>query len=156
MPTTEQVNLMLHLFELRRESKLRDAREWFFANFHPSSMEEAMKSIPPGSEGNTYMRMVVSYWDMAANLANRGLLDEELFFETSGEQWIVWERLKPITAAWRTIFKNPLMFSNLEEHVRRLESWREKRAPGSNEATRQVMAQMAATATAAKTRTAGN
>ena len=142
-PTNEQINLMLKLYELRRESRLRQAREWFINNFNATTIEEMMKKYPPGSEGNTNFRMTTSYWDMAANFVNRGLMDEELFFETSGEQWIVWERVKPIVPAWRAAFKNPHVLANLEELCKRMEVWREKRAPGSTEAMRQIMQQMA-------------
>ena len=55
--TIEQVNLMLKLYDTRREAKLRDARDWYAANFHPQSVEEAMKLCPPGTQQNTYMRM---------------------------------------------------------------------------------------------------
>ena len=74
-----------------------------------------------GEEGG-YIRMVASYWDMVANYANRGLLDEEFLFETTGEQWIVWERLKPVIAQWRAAFKNPHNFSNLEAACQPLRS----------------------------------
>ena len=95
--------------------------------------------------------MVASYWDMVANYANRGLVDEEFLFETTGEQWIVLERIRPVLAQWRETFKNPHVFSALEEHVRRFEAWREKRAPGHNEHMRQVMSRMrAGTVEAAK------
>ena len=150
-PTSEQVNLMLRFFELRREARLRQAREWFIENFRPTSIEDMMKNYPFGSEANTNMRMVTSYWEMAANLVNRGLMDEELFFETTGEQWIVWERVKPIVAAWRAAFKNPQVFANLEEHCKRMDAWREKRAPGSTEAMRQMLQQMAMRQAQAKT-----
>lgn len=140
--THEQANLMLRLYELRREPKMRQAREWFIANFHPQTPEDVMKIAPPGSEQNAYMRMVGSYWEMVANIVSRGLIDEEFFFENSGEQWIVWERLKAIAPAMRTAFKNPHAWAKLEEHCKHLEAWREKRAPGSTEAMRQMMAQM--------------
>jgi len=139
----EQENLMLRLYDIRREPRLREAREWFMANFNPTSGEEVMKLCPPMSRENAFMRMVISYWDMVASVVNRGLIDEEFFFENSGEQWMVWERLKPIVDVWRTIFKNPHTFENLEKHVQRLEAWREKRAPGSNDAIRQFARQMA-------------
>lgn len=142
--THEQTRLMLELFDLRREPRLRQARDWYFMNFSPTSAEEMMQKLPPGSEGSTFMRMVVSYWDMVAAIVNRGLIDEDLFFETTGEQWLVWERLKPVVGAWRTMFKNPGQFANLEEHVRRYEAWREKRAPGSNDAIRERMKEMMA------------
>src|SRR5271168_158975 len=82
--THEQVNMMLHLYELRREERLREAREWVSVNFHPKSPEDAMRLTPPGSKENAYMRMVMGYWEMVASIANRGLVDEELFFENSG------------------------------------------------------------------------
>ena len=150
----DAVNLMLRLYDIRREPRLRQARAWFVEHFRPLSPEETMQKYPQGSDENTYIRMVISYWEMVAGIVNRGLIDEDLFFENSGEQWAVWERLKPIMPVWRALFKNPLVFAQLEEHIKRLEAWREKRAPGTTEAMRQLMAQMAQAA--AKTRTAGN
>jgi hypothetical protein len=140
--THEQANLMLRLYDLRREPRMREAREWYFAHFKPASMEDAMKICPPNSPENASMRMVASYWDMAAGMVNRGLIDEEFFFENSGEQWLVWERLKPILPAMRAMFKSPNYHRQLEEHVKRLEAWREKTSPGSMEAMRQMMASM--------------
>jgi hypothetical protein len=139
----EQANLLLKLYELRREPRLRQARAWYFANFHPTSVEDVAKKFPPGSEENTNVRMVVSYWEMAVNMANRGLIDEEFFFENTGEQWVIWDRLRPIVGEWRAAFKNPHMFKNLEDHCKRFEEWREKRAPGSNAVLRQMLEQMA-------------
>ncbi len=112
--THEQANLLLRLYELRREPRLREARSWFLANFHTRNMEERAKICPPGSDGDTNLRMVVSYWDMAAGLVNRGLIDDELFFETSGEAWFVWDRLREITPTIRAAFKNPHYCSHLE------------------------------------------
>jgi hypothetical protein len=142
--THEQVNLMLRFYDIRREPRLREARDWYVRSFKPTSLEDVMNVAPPNSQENAFMRMVLSYWDMVANVVNRGLIDEEFFFESTGEQWMVWERLKPIVNGWREMFKNPHAFARLEEHVKRLEAWREKNAPGSNEATRQMMASMAA------------
>ena len=154
--THEQVNLMLRLFEMRREAKLREARDWFGANFHVKNVEDAARLCPTGSLENTYMRMVLGYWEMVAGIVNRGLVDEELFFETAGEQWMVWEQVKPAIAGWRAMFSNPKFLSNLEEQCRRIEAWREKRAPGSNEATRKVLAQGREALQAAKSKAAND
>lgn len=140
--TYDQVNLMLRLYELRRDPRLRQARSWFVEHFHPDSPEDMMKKYPPGSEENTNIRMVISYWDMIAGIVNRGLIDDELFFESNGEIWVVWDRIRSIVPAWRAAFKNPTVFQNLEEACKRLEAWREKRAPGSTAAMRQMMEQM--------------
>lgn len=148
--THEQVNLMLKLYDLRREERLRNARDWFSANFHVKSVEDAMRLCPPGSQQNTYMRMVVGYWEMVASLANRGHLEQELFFENSGEQWAVWEQLKPTINGWREMFGSQHVLSNLEEHCKRFEAWREKRDPGVNAKMRKFMEQMQQQASQAK------
>lgn len=148
--THEQVNLMLHLYEIRREPLMRQARAWFIANFHPQTPEDVIRLCPPGTKENAYMRMVASYWEMVANIVSRGLIDEEFFFETSGEQWVVWECLKPIVAGWRARVKNPHLWEKLEEHCTRFEAWREKRAPGANATVRQVIAQTLAKKSPAK------
>jgi hypothetical protein len=154
--THEQVNLMLHLYELRREPKLREARDWVAANFHVKTGEEVMRLCPPGSKENTYMRMVLGYWEMVASIVNRGLVDEDLFFESTGEQWIVFEQVKPVLAAWRTMFGSQKVFANMEEHCKRLEAWREKNSPGSNEVMRKFRTEMMQRAQAPKAQAASN
>jgi len=79
---------------------------------------------------------------MVASIVNRGLIDEEFFFESNGEQWVVFEQVKPVLGAWRAMFSSPHFLANLETQCNRLEAWREKRSPGSNEAIRKVLAQM--------------
>ena len=138
----EQANLLLRLYELRRDARMREAREWFISEFSASTLEELFRKHPPGSKENASYRMVVSYWDMCAGMVNRGLIDEDFFFENTGEQWAVWGRIKDLVPAIRERSKNPLQYANLERHVNRFEAWREKRAPGSGEAMRQMMAQM--------------
>src|SRR5229473_7755779 len=103
--TNEQVNLMLRLFEERRERKLREARDWFGANFQVKTADDLMRVCPPGSPGSLYVRMVLGYWEMVASIVNRGLIDEDFFFENSGEQWVVWEQMKPVIGEVRTMFK---------------------------------------------------
>jgi hypothetical protein len=141
-PTHEQVDLMLRLYELRREPRLREARTWFQEHFFVTNPEDLMKNYPPGTTENTNLRMVVSYWDMVASIVNRGLIDEDLFFENTGEIWVVWERLRGLAPAWRAAFKNPHVFEHLEQVCTRYEEWREKQAPGSTAAVRQLMEQM--------------
>jgi hypothetical protein len=139
--TYDEVNLMLKLYEMRREARLRQARAWFVEHFHPESPEEMMQKYPQGSEENTYIRMVISYWDMVASIVNRGLINDELFFDSNGEIWVVWDRMRSIVPTWRAAFKNPNLFHNIEDTCKRLEAWREKRAPGSTAAMRQMMGQ---------------
>jgi hypothetical protein len=153
--TNEQVNLMLRLYEERREPKLREARDWFGANFHVKNADDLTRVCPPGSKENLYMRMVLGYWEMVASIVNRGLIDEEFFFESNGEQWVVFEQVKPVLAAWRAMFSSPNFLANLERLCNHLEAWREKRSPGSNDAIRKILAQMYQASQAPKAQTAG-
>ena len=138
--TYEEVNLMLRLYDLRREPRLRQARAWFVEHFHPLSPED-MEKYPQGREESTFIRMVISYWDMVASIVNRGLINDELFFENNGEIWMVWDRVRTIAPTWRAAYKNPNFLSNIEETCKRLESWREKSAPGSSAAMRRMIEQ---------------
>jgi len=135
--THDQANLLLKLYDLRREPRLREARAWFGQHFDAKTPEEMNKKFPLGSEGNAYFRMVLSYWDMAAGLVNRRLIDDELFFENSGEAWFVWERLRPLAPGMRAASKNPHAWSQLESLAKRMEEWQERRAPGHMAAMRQ-------------------
>ncbi len=139
--TYEEVNLMLKLYELRREPRLREARSWFVDHFQAATPDDLMKKYPQGGSENTYIRMVISYWEMVASIVNRNLINDELFFESNGEIWVVWDRMREIVPAWRAAFKNPYLFSGIEETCKRFESWREKRAPGSSSAMRQMLDQ---------------
>jgi hypothetical protein len=141
-PTFEQAQLQLKLYDLRREPKLRQARDWYFQNYWADSLDEAMRVAPMGSEAGTFFMMVVSYWDQACAYLNYGLLHEDLFFETGGEFFGVWERLKPTIAEGRKRWSNPLFMANLEKAANRFEAWSEKRAPGQIAAMRQMMQQM--------------
>src|SRR5580693_5458410 len=112
--TYEDANLILKLFELRRDETLRKARAWFGPNFNPTSPEDMWQKFPPGSQESAYVRMVISYWDMAASFVAAGVLNQELFFQTSGEMLVVWEKIRPLLDGIRQMTKNPKVWANLE------------------------------------------
>jgi hypothetical protein len=148
-PTHEQADLQLKLFDLRREARLRQARDWFSKNYYANTLEEAMRIAPMGTEAGISFMMVVSYWDQACAYLNHGLLHEDLFFETNGEFFFVWERVKPTIDEGRRQFSNPLFLAHLEKAAKRFETWIEERAPGHLAAMRQMMKQMATQASQA-------
>ena len=84
-PTHEQGQLQLQLYDLRREAKLRQARDWFVQNYFADTFEDSQRIAPFGSQEGTYVMMVLSYWEQACAFLNHGLLHEQLFFENSGE-----------------------------------------------------------------------
>lgn len=141
-PTHEQAELQLKLYDLRREERLRKARDWFFKNFFAETLEDAMKVAPMGTEQGAFFMMVVSYWDQACAMLNHGLLNEDLFFETTGEFVGVWERIKPTIPEARQRFANKQFVANLEKAAERFEAWSEKRSPGQMAAMRQMMKMM--------------
>ena len=141
-PTHEQGRLLLQVFEERREPRLRQARDWFFNNFYAENFEEAMRLAPMGTEAGTNFMMVAGYWDQTCALLNYGLLHEDLFFETTGEFFGVWERIKPTIEEGRKRFSNKLFLSHLEKAANRFESWMEERSPGAVAAMRNMQQQM--------------
>ena len=141
-PTHEQAQLHLRVYEMRRENRLRQARDWFFKNYFVDSMVDAMRLAAPGTEGGTNVMMVFGYWDQACALLNYGLLHEDLFFETSGEFFGVWERVRPIIEEGRKQFVNQQFLAHLEKAANRYETWIEARSPGHINAMREYMKQM--------------
>jgi hypothetical protein len=140
-PTHEQAQLHLQVYDLRREPRLRQARDWFQQNYYAETIEDAMRIAPMGTETGTYVGMVIGYWEQACALLNYGLLYEDLFFETSGEFFGVWELLKPVVPQFREQFKDPTMLVNLEKAAQSYEAWKERRAPGNIAMMRQWMTQ---------------
>jgi len=141
-PTYEQAQLHLQVYEERREPRLRQARDWFFANYFADNLDDAMRIAPPGTEQGTFVMMVFSYWEQACALLNYGLLHEDLFFETSGEFYGVWDRVKPGIEEGRKRFANKLFLAHVEKAANRYEAWIEKRSPGHIAAMQQMMQQM--------------
>lgn len=129
--------LLLQLYDLRREEKMRLARAWFAREFQAESPEEFARKCPPGSEENAFFRMVVTYWEMVASIVNNGLIKQEFFFESTGEFFGVWEKVKPTIQTTRENFKNPYLYKNLETLAANYEQWMTKRAPQAIEAYRQ-------------------
>jgi hypothetical protein len=150
-PTHQQAQLHLQVYELRREPRLRQARDWVFQNYHAKTLEEAMRIAAPGTEGGTSWGMVVAYWEQACALLNYGLLHEDLFFETSEEFFGVWQLVKPIIAEGRRMFVNQKFLAHMEAAAQRYEAWSERRSPGHIAAMEQFMQQaQSKTATTAK------
>src|SRR5919108_6036439 len=141
-PTHEQAQLHLQVYDLRREARLRQARDWFFKNYFVENLNDAERIAAPGTEGGTNAMMVLGYWEQACALLNYGLLHEDLFFETSGEFFGVWELVKPIVPQARERFADKQFLAHLERAAQSYESWSDRRAPGHIAAMREFMKQM--------------
>lgn len=113
--TYDDANLILKLYDLRREPRLREARKWFGSAPQFQSREEWLKYAPSGSEENASYRMVVTYWEMVASLVASGVLNAELFFASNAEMLFVWEKIRILLPEVRASQKNPLLYRNLEQ-----------------------------------------
>ena len=130
--TYEDVNLILRLYEMRREEKLRKARDWFSRNCKGlKTMEDLAQLAAPGTEENVYVRMVTTYWDMVASFVTQGVLHRELFFQSSRELLLVYLRIEPILPAMREATADKAALRNLETVARELAAWWEGRSPGA-------------------------
>lgn len=111
----ESADLIMKLYDLRREATMRKARDWMFF-FNPASAEEYMKTMMDPEVGG-YLRMVTSYWDMAATFVNQGAIDAEMFNQTAGEHFLVFAKVEPFIAELRAMWESPEAMSNLEKVI---------------------------------------
>jgi len=141
-PTYEQAQLHLQVYDLRREAKVRQARDWFFKNYFVETLEDSSRIAAPGTEEGALAMQVFGYWEQACALLNYGLLHDDLFFETSGEFFGVWERVKHLIPQGRQVFVNKTFLANMEQAANRYEAWIESRSPGNVAAMREWMKNM--------------
>ena len=105
-------DLLMKLYDLRREEKMREARSWIIS-FFPESVEDIIKTMID-SETSAKFRMVTTYWDMAAGFVNRGAIDEEMFFDSGNEAWVVFSKIQPFVEGVRQTIENPKFLMNIE------------------------------------------
>lgn len=111
------VEVILKLYELRREEKMRRARNWYFSEFNPQSAMDISKLFASGYEASEHYRMLTSYWDMAASFVLNGGIDEKVFLDSNTEHIGVFARLEPFITEMREIAGEPDYLSNLEQLV---------------------------------------
>jgi len=143
MSKAESAELILKLYDLRREATMREARNWMLT-FFPESAQDVMQALM-NPETSAYYRMVVSYWNMAAAFVNHGAIDAEMFEETNGEHFVIFSKIEPFLTELREMTGNPKMLSNLETLVMRSADAKEQLAK-TRETMKRVMemrAQMA-------------
>ena len=108
----KSAELIMQLYDLRREEKMREGRNWFIS-FFPESVEDIMKTMIDEATSAKY-RMVTTYWEMAASFVIRGAIDEEMFFDSGGEAWVVFSKVQPHIAGVREMLGNENYLRNLE------------------------------------------
>lgn len=132
MSKVESADLLMKLYDLRREEVMRKARTWIFT-YNPTSAEDIANTIMANEEDSAYFRMVTSYWDMAASFVNHGAIDAEMFNDITGEHIAIFAKIEPFLEDLRTHFQSPDMYKHLEkaikdspdamERVRKMQEW---------------------------------
>lgn len=132
--THEDARLLLTLYDMRREPRLREARRWFAASFRAKTLDELTKLCPAGSEENASYRMVTSYWELVASFITSGVLNQELFFQSGRELLLCWTRIRDLTPHVRAQNKNPIEWRNLETVANAYIEWWNAAAPDAYKA----------------------
>jgi len=114
MSKQEEAGLILELYNLRREETMRKARDWYFRDFNPQSFAEFMSTM--FGEHTGHLRMVVTYWDMAAAMVNNGAISLEFFNDCNGEHLGVFSKIEPLLGEIRGQF-GPRFAANLEKLI---------------------------------------
>ena len=109
---SESADLILKLYDLRREDKMRDARNWIISYF-PTSADEVMSTMIDPETSSKY-RMVTTYWDMAASFVLRGAIDEPMFLDSAGEAWVIFAKIEPYLEEIRKRVANDNYLRHLE------------------------------------------
>src|SRR2546426_8293456 len=114
----ESADLLLKLYDLRREPVLRKARAWFREQFAPTSAQEVL-TVYRGKSSAPY-RMVTTYWNMAAALVLHGAIEEQMFADVNGEHIMVYAKLQPFLTELRGLLNNPGYLEKLEQVIMRM------------------------------------
>jgi hypothetical protein len=145
MSKQEEAGLILKLYELRREDTMRKARDWYFREFNPDSLADFNAAM--FGEHSGHLRMVVSYWDMAAALVNNGAISPELFNDSNGEHIAIFSKIEPLLGEIRAAY-GPQFAANLEKLIDATPDGR-KRSANSRERMKAIRAQLAGRQSAA-------
>lgn len=145
--TPADAELILKLYDLRRESEIRKARNWWLATFWPQTPDDVLKiASNMGSQENNWFRQVSGYWSMAASLVDHGALDRDLFLEPSfsGEMFFIFAKVKPFLKELREKM-SPTMFIAIETLINSTEKSREflQRVEGNVANRKRAMAEVA-------------
>jgi hypothetical protein len=124
--TNADAQLILQLYELRRETEMRKARAWFAATFSPQNADDLIHLVGSPGQESAWFRQVLGYWEMAAALVAHGTLNEELFFETGGEMWFALGKIQPFLQEYRDKLQSPYTLQIVEKLATKTEAGRER------------------------------
>jgi len=115
-PNANDAQLILQLYNLRREPVMRVARKFMVSEFWPQNYDEFKAVLTAyGTEPNAWFRQVLTYWNMAAAMVLQGAVNEELFFATNGEPYFLWAKFGEYLPQARKDQIDPEFLQHLEK-----------------------------------------
>ncbi len=111
----ESATLLIRLYELRRETAMREARTWYARSFAPTSADDIVATV--GGPNSAQFRMVTSYWDMATSFANHGAIDVDMFNDANGEHLVIFAKVQPFLEGYRQKTGSHAFLANLEKFI---------------------------------------
>jgi len=143
-PTSADAQLILQLYDLRREAEMRKARAWWASSFWPQSADDILKTVATPGPESAWLRQVGGYWEMVASLVLRGALNEDLVFDACGELWFTLAKIYPYLKEYRQKANSPDCFLRAEKLATRTRQGRERlqRMMKLQEARRKAVAEV--------------
>jgi hypothetical protein len=113
----QQAELIVKLYELRREAVMREARSYVGGEFMPSSADEFVEIVSAGGKFTGFVLQVYGYWDMVASFVRSGALDATLVYNTCQEMYFQYAKIQPFLAAFRKKMNLPEFLISIEHVV---------------------------------------
>jgi len=123
-----QAELILKLYDLRRESVMREARSYIGGQFLPASAEELVKIVTAGTRHGAFILQVYGYWDMVAAFVHNGALTPRLVYDTCQEMYFQYAKIQPYLAEFRQKMNLPEWMISIEQLIEGSDSGRTRLA----------------------------
>jgi hypothetical protein len=113
----QQAELILKLYELRREAVMREARSYVGGAFLPASANEFIQIVSAGDKQSSFVLQVYGYWQMVAAFVSSGALDAQLLYDTCPEMYFQYAKVQPYLAQFREEMNLPEFLISVEQLV---------------------------------------
>jgi hypothetical protein len=100
-PDHHDAELILKIYDLRREPVMRESRDSINRDFWPADEAAALKILQPDHPLNRAWRQTSTYWEMVYGFARHGVVSTDMLLESNGEGLLLYARMEPYLAALR-------------------------------------------------------
>jgi len=112
-PDHHDADLVLKLYDLRRETVMRESRNAINSKFWPRTAAEAIAVTAAEHPLNVAFRQTSGYWEMVFGMARHGIIHPDFLVENNGEGLLLYARVEPYLPEFRQAV-SPRSFRNAE------------------------------------------